>query len=205
MKQNTMVVDLDRCIGCMGCKVACKLENGIALGTSRIEVYSIGPTGKYPDLEMYFLPVMCQQCAQPSCVNVCPTGACYKNDEDGVIFIDKEKCIGCKSCMKACPYSANNFNSEMRVMDKCTLCDHLQKSDEKPACVKNCSGSALYFGDINDPGSDAAKALKKAGAENIYTLRSAGNNPSVCYILRNAKWIDILPSECKEHKQRRSK
>ncbi|MBV7272601.1 4Fe-4S dicluster domain-containing protein [Clostridium sp. PL3] len=196
MVQNIMVVDLDRCIGCKGCQVACKMENGVALGSSRNKVLTIGPTGTYPELEMYFLPVMCQQCADPACVKVCPTGACYKRSDDGVIVIDKEQCIGCKSCMRACPYEINNFNNEMRVADKCTQCVHLREIGEKPACVKNCSGRSLIFGDINDPESDVSIALKEAGSENVYTLRNSGNNPSVRYILRNAKWVDVIPQEC---------
>ena len=102
MKQLTFVVDLDRCIGCKGCQVACKLENTVALGEGRNKVCTIGPNGIYPDLQMYFLPVMCQQCENPSCVQVCPTGACYK-DEDGVIQVDQSLCMGCGSCKRACP------------------------------------------------------------------------------------------------------
>jgi Fe-S-cluster-containing dehydrogenase component len=192
MKQNTLVIDLDRCIGCMGCQVACKMENEVALGSSRISVLTVGPTGSYPDLEMYFLPFMCQQCAEPACVKVCPTGACYKRGEDGVIMIEKGICIGCQSCRRACPYEVNNFNKEMRVMDKCTLCAHLQDVG-KPACVKNCAGRAMMYGDVNDPESDVSRALQDAGSEHVHALGDLGNHPTVRYILRHEKWVDILP------------
>ncbi|NTV89541.1 MAG: 4Fe-4S dicluster domain-containing protein [Clostridiales bacterium] len=195
MKLNSMVIDLDRCIGCKGCQIGCKQENGVALGSSRINVLTIGPTGKFPDLEMYFLPVRCQVCTEPSCVKVCPTGACHVDSGNGSIQIDRDMCIGCRSCSKACPYGANLFNNELKVMDKCTLCEHMQKVGEKPACVKNCAGRAMFFGDINDPDSEVSRLLREAGSENVFSLRDTGNHPSVRYILRKAKWVDVLPSE----------
>jgi len=185
MAQKTLVIDLDRCIGCRGCEVACKQENGVALGTAMNKVLTVGPTGKYPDIEMYFLPMLCQQCAVPVCVKVCPTGAAYKRSEDGIVLIDRKKCIGCQRCKKACPYGVLSFNKEMRVMEKCTLCFHLQAVGEKPACVKNCPGGALIFGDIDDPDSDVSKALRNAGRDSVHALPDAGNHPSVRYILHS--------------------
>ncbi len=191
-----MIVDLDRCIGCRGgCRVACKTEHEIALGDSRSKLYTMGPEGTYPDLEMYFIPVMCQQCENPSCVAVCPTGACYKSSEDGVIYIDKNRCIGCESCKNACPYQAIILNKEMRVVDKCNLCAERREKGETPACVQNCSGRALMYGDISDPESEVSKALEKAGSDHIFALEDSGNHPAGRYILRGAKWVDVLPHE----------
>ena len=199
MKQYAMVVEADRCIGCKGgCQVACKTENEVALGRSRSTLYHMGPTGVYPDLQMYFLPVMCQQCEDPSCVDVCPTGACYKDEDDGVIYIDQDLCIGCQSCKKACPFHANNFNKELRVMDKCTGCVQLRDEGEEPACVRNCAGRALHFGDIKDPESEVSKLLA-ANEGHVYTLKDDnGNHPSGRFILKNQKWIDMLPFEFEE-------
>jgi len=196
MKKNVFVVELDRCIGCKGCQVACKLENNLGLGTVRNAVKTVGPTGAYPDIQMYFLPSMCQQCEKPSCAAVCPTGACYIDPEDGVVLIDEEQCIGCKSCAEACPYKVNTFNQELLVMDKCNLCISSRKQGDIPACVKNCSGSALHVGDTNDADSEVSKLLMEAGEENIHTLRDFGNKPSVRYILKNDTWMDLLPQEC---------
>jgi Fe-S-cluster-containing dehydrogenase component len=194
MSQFAMVVEADRCIGCKGgCQIACKTEHHIALGRSRSTLYTMGPTGTFPDLEMYFLPVMCQQCKDPACVAVCPTSACYKNEEDGVILIDPDACIGCKACINECPFHCNSFNQERRVADKCTLCMERRSNGEIPACVQNCAGGALHFGDIEDPESEVSKLL----AENegfVYTLPDEyENHPSARYILKNAAWIDQMP------------
>ena len=132
MSQLAIVVEVDRCIGCKGgCQIACKTEHNIALGRSRSTLYTMGPTGTFPDLEMYYLPVMCQQCKDPACTKVCPTSACMKNDEDGVVTIDPDVCIGCRACMNACPFHCNSYNQEMRIMDKCTLC--AERREEAPA------------------------------------------------------------------------
>lgn len=95
MAQKTLVIDLDRCIGCFACEVACKNENNVPLGVYYNKVLSIGPVGKFPDLKQYFLPTVCQNCREAPCVKVCPTGASFKT-EDGQVLVDKEKCIGCK-------------------------------------------------------------------------------------------------------------
>ncbi|SDB03903.1 4Fe-4S dicluster domain-containing protein [Eubacterium oxidoreducens] len=195
MSQLAFVIELDRCIGCKGCQVACKMENGTALGSDRIKVRQIGPTGIYPNLQMYFLPTMCQQCADPACVRVCPSGAVYKNFSDGIVRIETAKCIGCKSCNQECPYHVNTFSEMRRTMDKCTICLEAREVGEKPACVRNCSGKALHFGDIEDPNSEVSKLIKEAGEEHVYSLRDFGNGPSTRYILKNAQWLDILPQE----------
>lgn len=196
MKKIAFAVELDRCIGCKGCQVACKMENHLPLGTNRTSVKEIGPTGEYPNIQMYFLPAMCQQCENPTCVEVCPTGACHVNPEDGVIEIERDKCIGCKSCIRACPYEAISFNEELHVSDKCDVCALRRLTGNLPACVKNCTGGALHVGDISDPNSDVSKLIADAGAGNVYSLRDFGNGPSVKYILKNDKWLDILPQDC---------
>lgn len=128
-------------------------------------------------------------------MKVCPTGATYQRKEDGQVLIDKEKCIGCKMCMAACPYGARSFNAQAKVVEKCTLCDHLQKVGEKPACVKVCCANARFFGDIDDPNSDVSKAIAAAGPENVHSMPDSGNKPTVRYILhkKNAPWQPNAP------------
>lgn len=192
MKQYAIVVDVDRCIGCHGgCQIACKTENNIGLGRKRSTLYTV-TDGVFPDVSMFFVPVMCQQCEDPICAKVCPTGACYKDDEDGVIRIDTDVCIGCQTCKNACPFQANNFNAEMRVMDKCTICSQRREKDEKPACVNVCPGGALHYGDINDPNSEVSKLLA-ANEGHVYTLQDdKGCKPSGRFILRNDVWKDPI-------------
>ena len=103
MAHNCIVVNLDRCTGCYSCEITCKMENDIALGEHWNKMLQRGPFGDYPNMTRYLLPTMCQQCADAPCVHVCPTGASYR-DGNNVVLIDREKCIGCKSCMKiGCP------------------------------------------------------------------------------------------------------
>ncbi len=194
-KQLAIVVDLDRCIGCRGCQAACKLENDVPLGVSRNHTYTMGPVGTFPRLSMYFLTLMCQQCKNPVCEAVCPTGACYKSVEDGVVSIDPALCIGCQSCAKACPYRACSFNPEKRIVDKCDLCAAARKDGDLPACVKNCPGGALRFGDVSDPDSDVGRLLA-ANSGRVFALKDEkGAGPSGRFILRRETWIDELPHE----------
>ena len=189
MAHYAIVVDLDRCIGCHGCVIACKNENNIALGEYWNKVVERGPFGEYPDLEMYFLPTMCQQCQDAPCVNVCPTGASYR-DADGMVLVDKEKCIGCKYCMMACPYGVRSWSPSEHVVEKCTLCGQLTSVGEEPKCVAACCASARFYGDLDDPNSDASKALAAAGADSVHRLKDVGNGPQTAYILsaKYAEW-----------------
>ena len=99
------VIDLEKCVGCHGCSVACKGANGTPPTVTRSRV-DRGTEGSYPNAVRTIRPMLCMMCENPPCVAVCPQGATTIRDEDGIVVIDKEKCIGCKSCMEACPYGA---------------------------------------------------------------------------------------------------
>jgi Fe-S-cluster-containing dehydrogenase component len=182
MTRKCIVVDLNRCIGCYGCEIACKTENDIALGERWNKVVPVGPMGTFPNIEQYWLPTMCQQCKDAPCVNVCPTGASYRN-ADGVVLIDKSKCIGCKYCLMACPYGVRSWNADLKCVEKCTLCQQLTDVGELPACVAACCGEARFYGDLDDPTSDAAKAIASAKSGSVHRLTDVGNGPSTAYIL----------------------
>lgn len=194
MTKMTMVVDLDRCIGCYACEIACKMENDVALGSYWNKVEEVGPFGEFPDVEMYFLPTLCQACSEPTCVDVCPTHATYQREGDGIVLIERDRCIGCQYCAMACPYGARTFNKKQKVVEKCTLCAHLQAVGDKPACVKCCSGGARIFGDLDDPDSEVSVALREAGEQNVHSLPDVGNRPSVRYILHDttATWKELI-------------
>lgn len=189
MPKMTMVVDLDRCIGCYGCEMSCKQENDVALGQYWNKVDRMGPYGDFPDVKMYWLPKACQQCENPACVNVCPTGASHV-DADGVVLVDADTCIGCLMCMDACPYGARSLNKATNTVQKCTLCEGLREEGGDPACVKNCPAKARIWGDAEDPESDVAKALAAADPGAVHSLADTGSHPSVRYILseRIAPW-----------------
>ena len=108
MTQYAIVTDLNRCVGCLACAVACKVANNVPIGSFWNKVLRIGPNpstegSDFPNVDMYFLPIQCQHCENPACVAVCPTGASHKL-EDGTVQVDKEKCIGCQFCAMSCPY-----------------------------------------------------------------------------------------------------
>ncbi len=216
MTQYAILTDLNRCVGCLGCSVACKVVNGVEIGSFWNKVLRIGPFpdgegAQFPDVYTYFLPVTCQHCENPACVAVCPTGASHKLP-DGTVQIDKEKCIGCQFCAMACPYGVRYLNETERVVEKCTLCEQKIAQGELPQCVAQCGGRARFFGDLDagldsfvgagkvsiaeDAGYDEVlskfctygEIAKPYTDSDVHHLPNVGNDPSFLYILRNHEW-----------------
>ena len=174
-----MVIDTRRCTGCHACSVACKAEFNVTLGNTRSWVEYI-EKGNFPNVSRQFLPRLCNQCSNPQCANVCPTGATYKRDEDGIVVVDEDVCIGCKYCILACPYDARYVNPDTGTVDKCDFCLHRVSQGVAPACVDTCTGRARIFGDLHDPESEVSKLI----ANNPVTVlrQGMGTQPNVYYI-----------------------
>ena len=146
-----MVVDVQKCIGCQACTVSCIMENAVPENSFRtiVSTYEVHE-GKHTGT--YMLPRLCNHCANPPCIPVCPVGATFQR-KDGVVVVDGDRCVGCAYCVQACPYDARFINHETGKADKCTFCAHRVDAGLLPACVETCVGGARIFGDINDPNS----------------------------------------------------
>ena len=131
------------------------------------------------------MPILCNHCNNPTCVRVCPTQATYKDKTNGIVLMDPEKCIGCKTCMAACPYNARYFDEEERAIDKCNFCydTKLKESGGKiTACAAACPADVRIFGDLTDPESDAYKLIHAPGKV-FWVLRpETGTLPNVFYM-----------------------
>ena len=166
-----LVIDLDTCVGCQACVVACKEWNtgGHPAPLTDQDPYGAEPRGAWlnrvhgyevgegADGRTVHFPKSCLHCEDAACVTVCPTGASYKRAEDGIVLVDEALCIGCGLCAWACPYGARELDADQGVMKKCTLCIdriynvNLAAEDRVPACVRACPTGARHFGDLADP------------------------------------------------------
>lgn len=194
-----MAVDVKRCAACYACVVACKAEKGTPPGVFFRRVIK-EEVGAYPRVRRTPFPLNCMHCADPPCVQVCPTGASTQRP-DGVVEIDKMVCSGCRYCMMTCPYGNRYFYAKKRFYYpsgpveyeelkystlevgttlKCDFCSERIEKGLEPACVANCPTKALTFGDLEDPESEVSRIIRdRAG----YQLRAElGTDPSVFYV-----------------------
>lgn len=188
-----MLIDTTQCkTGCNDCVTACNRENGLSGKTGptdsqwirKIEIKDIS-TGRELSL-----PMMCQHCEHPPCVDVCPTNASFKR-ADGIVLVDKHRCIGCRYCMMACPYKARSFVHEplhdqnpdvprgKGTVESCTFCVHRVDEGKQPACAEACPNQAILFGDLNDPDSEIARKLHSVAS--VQVRADLQLNPGVRY------------------------
>ena len=143
-----IVVDSERCIGCHACEVHCKTNKNLKtklcnILSSNTKVLEDKPVQK-------FLFVSCFHCGQPPCVDVCPTGAIQKRKKDGIVFIDRDLCIGCKNCIDACPWGIPQYDLETGTVIKCDLCMERLDQGLLPACVTKCTTHALKLVSVQE-------------------------------------------------------
>ncbi len=221
-----MVIDIGACIGCRICQWACKKENNIpdTISPPWIEVFELksevditghpslqelkeGATTSYTESPLkgrWYMPVQCNHCDDPPCVKVCPVGATYKA-EDGLVLMDYDKCIGCRYCVVACPYSARRFNwtkpelaqdkvnplvpvRPVGVVEKCTFCVHRVRQGKLPRCVEACPVQARHFGKLNDYDSEVSRILRSN--QGFRLLEELNTHPQIWYITRGKKWLE---------------
>ncbi len=202
-----MAIDTKRCVGCSACTIACKMANNIPNDIFWTRVLTDGgdvpdtPAGEFPRVRMRYITVGCQHCENPACVKVCPVGATYQDPDTGVVRQDYDKCIGCRMCMAACPYTGvRSFNWEepryqtpyaigdadapahqKHVVEKCTFCYQRITKDEVPSCMDLCPARARHWGDLDDPTSEVSQVI--AAREYMQLLPEKGTKPSVYYLV----------------------
>jgi Fe-S-cluster-containing dehydrogenase component len=202
MPRLGMVIDLKVCVGCHACTSACKATNGTPpdIMFARVHEHEVG---EYPQARREFLPVLCNHCADPPCVDVCPTGASYQRP-DGIVAVNSDVCIGCRSCATACPYenrhyvepgllSKGYFDGDLTLYErvkykrwtegtviKCDFCMDRVDQGLLPACVVTCPAEARHFGDLADPASHVSQLLRER--ESFTLLPDAGTQPCVHYL-----------------------
>jgi molybdopterin-containing oxidoreductase family iron-sulfur binding subunit len=212
-KRLGMVIDLERCVGCWTCATSCKANNNVGMGNwwlriLNIEGNHIGSPGDVMGAPVLnTVPFMCQHCENAPCVKSCPVGATYQRG-DGVVMQDPDLCIGCRTCMAACPYNVKVFNWSdpvqaveldegehlgfpnvkqrgRHVVEKCTFCAERLDAGEQPACVEACVTLTRTFGDLNDPTSEVSRLIRERNGFQVKP--EFGTNPGVWYLPRRQR------------------
>lgn len=137
--------DKKKCIGCFSCTIACKSNKNILVGPKPTDIITVGPKMIHGEPRASYVFMPCFHCESPWCVTACPTGAMQKRPKDGIVFVDSNLCVGCKSCMSACPWGAPQWCSETGKVVKCDYCMDRVDAGLKPACVTICTTHCLHF------------------------------------------------------------
>ncbi|HUW03920.1 MAG TPA: 4Fe-4S dicluster domain-containing protein [Acidimicrobiales bacterium] len=188
MTRMGFLLDSDNCIGCHACTVACKSEHDVPLGVNRTWVKYI-ETGTFPDVARKFNVMRCNQCDDAPCMTICPTSALFRAD-NGVVDFQDDDCIGCKSCMNACPYDALYINPETNTAHKCNMCNHRLEVGLEPSCQIVCPTEAIKIGDLDDPTSEISRII----ARDDVAVRSPEQNTKPKVFYRGADQASLDPT-----------
>ena len=188
MTRLGFLLDSDSCIGCHACTVACKSEHDVPLGVNRTWVKYI-ETGTFPDVARKFNVMRCNQCDDAPCMTICPTSALFRAD-NGVVDFQDDDCIGCKSCMNACPYDALYINPETNTAHKCNMCNHRLEVGLEPSCQIVCPTEAIKIGDLDDPNSEISRII----ARDDVAVRAPEQNTKPKVFYRGADQASLDPT-----------
>ncbi|MFK8103639.1 MAG: 4Fe-4S dicluster domain-containing protein [Saprospiraceae bacterium] len=172
------VIDNRKCIGCHACTTACKSEHEVPVGVNRTWVKQV-EKGEFPNTRRLFSVMRCNHCTDAPCVDICPVESLYFR-EDGIVDFDKDRCIGCKSCMQACPYDALYIDPDNHTAAKCNYCAHRVDVGLEPACVNVCPEHAIISGDMDDPASEITALLSRQQVK--VRKPEKGTQPNLFYI-----------------------
>ena len=179
----SMVIRQDRCIDCKRCMEACVATNRVPSYGWRTMILK-REVPESIDQKWDFIPILSNQCNNPPCVRTCPTKATYKDKTNGIVMMNDKKCIGCKSCMMACPYDSRYFNEAKKAIDKCDFCfeARLSKGVKNVACSEACPADVRVFGDLSDPESRVYKLIHQL-QKPVWVLREeVGAKPNIFYM-----------------------
>jgi len=172
------IIDNRKCIGCHACTTACKSEHDVPVGVNRTYVKQV-EKGVFPDTRRIFSVMRCNHCTDAPCVEICPVEALHTR-EDGIVDFDNNRCIGCKSCMQACPYDALYIDPDNQTAAKCNYCAHRVDVGRAPACVEVCPEHAIIAGDMENHETEIAQLLAR---EQVMVRKpEKGTNPNLFYI-----------------------